>query len=125
MAVRKRSKRRNRRGYGSEPRVTRNTLGEVPPGPTSANAHTNQSHRTRPKPSSMAGERRNDLMRLLTMVMVPGRAFFALGRPVPGVVCLGLQASLVGWVPAAIWAAWATKRVQQKQRALAARLRQG
>ena len=73
----------------------------------------------------MAGERRRGLMRLLTVAMVPGRAFFAMDRPVPGMVCLGLQASLVGWLPAAIWATWATRRVQQKQRALAARLRPG
>ena len=73
----------------------------------------------------MAGEQRQNLMRLLTVVMVPGRAFFAMDRPVPGLVCLGLQASLVGWVPAAIWAAYATKHVEQKQRALAARLRPG
>lgn len=123
--MRKRNKRRNRRGFGSGPQVTRNTPGEVPPGPTSASARMKQSHRIRPKPGSMDGERRNDLMRLLTVVMVPGRAFLAMGRPVPGVVCLGLQASLIGWLPAAIWAAYATKHVQQKQRALAARLRPG
>ena len=73
----------------------------------------------------MDGERRDDLMRLLTVVMVPGRAFFVMEQPIAGLVCLGLQASLVGWVPAAIWAAYATKHVQQKQRALAARLRPG
>ncbi len=64
-------------------------------------------------------------MRLLTAVTIPGRAFFAMDRPIPGMVCLGLQASLVGWLPAAIWAACATSRVQRKQRALAARLRPG
>ena len=125
MAVRKRSKRRNRRSFGSEPQVTRDAQGGVQPGPTSASARTKQSHRTRLKSGSMAGEQRQSLMRLLTIVMVPGRAFFAMDRPVPGLVCLGLQASLVGWPPAAIWAAWATKRAQQKQRALAARLRPG
>ena len=123
--MRKRSKQRNRRSFGSEPQVNRNTQGEVPPGPTLAKARTKQSHQTRPKPGSMDGERRKNLMRLFTVVMVPGRAFFAMERPTAGLVCLGLQASLVGWVPAAIWAAYATKRVQQKQRALAARLRPG
>ena len=73
----------------------------------------------------MAEEQRQGLMRLLTVAMVPGRAFFAMDRRVPGLVCLGLQASLVGWLPAAIWAAWATRHVQQKQRALAARLSPG
>ena len=73
----------------------------------------------------MDGEPRQSFMRLLTIALVPGRAFFAMERPIPGLVCLGLQASLVGWLPAAIWAAYATKRVQQKQRTLAARLRPG
>ena len=78
-----------------------------------------------PEPGFMAGEQRQSLMRLLSAVMVPGRAFFVMQRPVPGLVCLGLQASLVGWLPAAIWAAYATTHVQRKQRALAARLRPG
>ena len=125
MAVRKRSKRRNRRSFGPEPRGTRNVPGEVASGPTWVKARTNQGHRARPAPGFVAGEQRQGLMRLLAVVMVPGRAFFAMDRPVPGLICLGLQASLVGWVPAAIWAAYATKHVQQKQRALAARLRPG
>ena len=123
--MRKRSKRQNRHSSGSEPRVTRNTLGGTQPGPASASARVRQSHWTPPKPSLMAEEQRQGLMRLLTVAMVPGRAFFAMDRPVPGMVCLGLQASLVGWLPAAVWATWATKRVRQKQRALAARLRPG
>ncbi len=125
MAVKKRGKKRNRRSFGPEPRATRNTPGEVTPGPTWAKARTKQSHQARPKPGFMDGEQRQSLMRLLAVVMVPGRAFFAMERPIPGVVCLGLQASLVGWVPAAVWAAWATRRVRQKQRALAVRLRPG
>ena len=125
MAPGKRSKRRNRRNFGLEPQVTRDTQSEVLPGPTSASARMKQSHRMRPKPGSVDEKQRHDLMRLLTVVMVPGRAFFAMERPIAGLACLGLQASLVGWVPAAIWAAYSSKRVQQKQRALAARLRPG
>ena len=125
MAVKKRGRQRNRRGFGSEPQGARNPLDEGLPGPTSAKVRTKQGHRTHPKLGTRDGEQREGLMRLLPVVMVPGRAFFAMDRPIPGLVCLGLQASLVGWLPAAIWATWATKRVWQKQRALAARLRPG
>jgi len=39
------------------------------------------------------------------------------------VVCYALQASLMGWLPAALWAAFVRRRLAQKQRLLAARLR--
>ena len=55
--------------------------------------------------------------------LLPGRVFFAMGRPVPGFVCCVLQASLLGWVPAALWAFWAERGAATKQRSLAARLR--
>jgi hypothetical protein len=55
--------------------------------------------------------------------LLPARVFFAMGRPAPGLVCCVLQASLLGWVPAALWAVHAERRVAQKQRGLAARLR--
>ena len=55
--------------------------------------------------------------------LLPGRVFFAMGRPVPGLVCCVLQASLLGWVPAALWAFWAKRGAATKQRSLAARLR--
>ena len=32
---------------------------------------------------------------------------FTIGRPIAGVVCLILQLTLIGWVPAAIWAVYA------------------
>lgn len=65
-------------------------------------------------------------MRLPTAVLLPGLAFFTIGRPFSGLACLALQASLIGWLPAAVWAASATRQFQisrEKQRALAARLR--
>ena len=46
-------------------------------------------------------------MRLLIAILLPWLAFFTIGRPVAGVVCLILQVTLIGWVPAAIWAAYA------------------
>ena len=56
-------------------------------------------------------------------LLLPGRAFFAMGRPVSGLLCYALQASVVGWLPAALWIAFAQRRVERKQLTLAARLR--
>lgn len=81
--------------------------------------------------SVMAGDRRalrSNFMRQVTAVLLPGPVFFAIGRPGTGLVCLALQLSIVGWLPAAVWAARATRRLQasrERQRALAARLRPG
>jgi hypothetical protein len=34
-------------------------------------------------------------------------AFFTIGRPIAGIVCLVLQITLIGWLPAALWAVYA------------------
>ncbi|WP_417828867.1 YqaE/Pmp3 family membrane protein [Thalassospira sp.] len=46
-------------------------------------------------------------MRLLIALLLPWLLFFTIGRPIAGVICLILQITLVGWVPAAIWAVYA------------------
>lgn len=46
-------------------------------------------------------------MRLLIALLLPWLAFFTIGRPIAGILCLILQITLIGWVPAAIWAAYA------------------
>lgn len=61
--------------------------------------------------------------RMPITVLLPGRAFVTMGRPIAGLVCYALQASLVGWLPAVLWAVRAQGRVERKQRVLAARLR--
>jgi uncharacterized membrane protein YqaE (UPF0057 family) len=45
-------------------------------------------------------------MRLILAIFLPFVAFFTIGRPISGVLCLLLQLTLIGWVPAAIWAAF-------------------
>lgn len=104
----------------SRPTVAHNRrdLDTAPSGPVSEGV-------ARAFPSKVGGGQRDRFNHLLMTIMVPGRTFLAMDRPVSGLVCLGLQASLIGWLPAAIWAAVATTRVRQKQRALAARLRPG
>lgn len=46
-------------------------------------------------------------MRLLLAIFLPPLLFFTIGRPIAGIICLILQITLIGWIPAAIWAAYA------------------
>jgi len=46
-------------------------------------------------------------MRLLIALLLPWLTFFTIGRPVAGIVCLVLQLTLIGWLPAALWAVYA------------------
>lgn len=46
-------------------------------------------------------------MRLLIALILPWLLFFTIGRPIAGIVCLILQVTLIGWVPAALWAVYA------------------
>ena len=46
-------------------------------------------------------------MRLLLAILLPFVAFFTIGRPIAGIICLILQVTLIGWLPAAIWAVYA------------------
>lgn len=46
-------------------------------------------------------------MRLLLAIFLPFVAFFTIGRPIAAVICLILQVTLIGWLPAAIWAVYA------------------
>jgi len=45
-------------------------------------------------------------MRLLLAIFLPWLSFFTIGRPLAGVICLILQLTLLGWLPAAIWAVY-------------------
>ncbi|MHB1668803.1 YqaE/Pmp3 family membrane protein [Thiomonas sp.] len=46
-------------------------------------------------------------MRLLIALFLPWLTFFTIGKPISGIVCLILQLTLIGWIPAAIWAVYA------------------
>jgi uncharacterized membrane protein YqaE (UPF0057 family) len=59
-------------------------------------------------------------MRLLIAIFLPFLAFFLIGRPIAGIVCLILQVTLIGWLPAAIWAAFAVGQYQTDQKIKAA-----
>ncbi|MFP6561534.1 YqaE/Pmp3 family membrane protein [Paraburkholderia sp. B3] len=55
-------------------------------------------------------------MRLLIALIVPWLLFFTIGRPVAGIVCLILQITLIGWIPAAIWAVYALSQFRTDQK---------
>ena len=46
-------------------------------------------------------------MRLLLALLLPWLQFFSIGRPIAGIICLILQCTLIGWIPAAIWSVYA------------------
>ena len=45
-------------------------------------------------------------MRLIIALFLPWLTFFTIGRPIAGVFCLILQITLIGWLPATIWAVY-------------------
>jgi len=46
------------------------------------------------------------MIRLLIALLLPWLLFFTIGKPIQGIICLILQITLIGWIPAAIWAAY-------------------
>ena len=46
-------------------------------------------------------------MRLLISFILPWLTFFTIGRPIAGLICLILQITVIGWLPAAIWSVYA------------------
>ncbi len=61
-------------------------------------------------------------MRLIIALILPWLTFFTIKRPFAGIFCLILQCTLIGWIPATIWAVYALgqyKTDQKIQRALA------
>ena len=55
-------------------------------------------------------------MRLLIALILPWATFFTIGRPISGIVCLILQITLVGWIPATIWAVYALSQFKTDQK---------
>ncbi|SAK52833.1 membrane protein [Caballeronia glebae] len=63
-------------------------------------------------------------MRLFLAIIIPWLQFFTIGRPIDGIICLLLQITLIGWIPAAIWSVFALgqyKTDRKIERALGSR----
>jgi len=46
-------------------------------------------------------------MRLILAIFLPWLNFFTIGKPIAGIVCIILQLTLIGWLPAALWSVYA------------------
>jgi len=55
-------------------------------------------------------------MRLLLAIFLPFVVCFTIGRPIAGVICLVLQITLIGWLPAALWAVYALSQYKTDQK---------
>jgi uncharacterized membrane protein YqaE (UPF0057 family) len=55
-------------------------------------------------------------MRLLLALILPWLQFFTIGRPFAGLICLILQLTLIGWVPAAIWSVYALSQYKTDEK---------
>lgn len=61
-------------------------------------------------------------MRLILAIFLPFLLFFTIGRPIAGIICLILQITLIGWIPAALWAIYALSQYKTDQKISAAKL---
>lgn len=55
-------------------------------------------------------------MRFLIALIFPWLLFFTIGRPFAGIICLVLQITVLGWIPAAIWAVYALSQYKTDQK---------
>jgi hypothetical protein len=55
-------------------------------------------------------------LRLIIALLLPWLLFFTIGRPIAGIVCLALQITLVGWLPAAIWAVYSLSQYKTDEK---------
>lgn len=63
-------------------------------------------------------------MRLILAILLPWVQFFTIGKPIAGVICLFLQLTIIGWIPASIWSVYALSQYKTDKKieaALAAR----
>ena len=55
-------------------------------------------------------------MRLIIALILPWLTFFTIGRPVSGLICLILQLTVIGWLPATIWAVYSLSQYKTDQK---------
>ncbi|MGR5095992.1 YqaE/Pmp3 family membrane protein [Vibrio maritimus] len=55
-------------------------------------------------------------MRLILAILLPWLQFFTIGRPIAGGVCLILQLTLIGWIPAVIWSTFALNQYENDKK---------
>lgn len=55
-------------------------------------------------------------MRLIIALLLPWLTFFTIGKPIAGVICLILQITVIGWLPATIWAVYSLSQFKTDQK---------
>lgn len=55
-------------------------------------------------------------MRLLLAILLPWLQFFTIKKPISGIICLILQITLIGWIPAAIWSVYSLSQYKTDQK---------
>lgn len=55
-------------------------------------------------------------MRLILALLLPWLQFFTIGKPISGIICLLLQLTLIGWIPASIWSVYALSQYKTDQK---------
>jgi len=55
-------------------------------------------------------------MRYVLALFLPWLTFFTMGMVGSGIICLILQLTVIGWLPASIWAFFAINNYYAKQR---------
>lgn len=61
-------------------------------------------------------------MRIITNLLAPWMHFLTINRPVAATVCLLLQISVIGWVPATIWSVYSINQRNRTARRIAKRI---
>ncbi len=55
-------------------------------------------------------------MRFILALLVPWLQFFTIGKPISGLICLFLQITIIGWLPATIWSVYALSQYKTDQK---------
>ncbi len=53
---------------------------------------------------------------ILIAILLPWLSFFLRGKIIQGIICLLLQITLIGWLPAAIWAVMSRSEAKTEKR---------
>lgn len=65
-------------------------------------------------------KRGDEAMRLILAILLPWVQFFTIGKPIAGIICLLLQLTIIGWLPAAIWSVYALSQYKTDKKIEAA-----
>ncbi|RTL02264.1 MAG: YqaE/Pmp3 family membrane protein [Proteobacteria bacterium] len=57
-------------------------------------------------------------MRYILALFFPWLTFFTMSKPFQGIICLVLQITLIGWIPATIWSFISITNFENQQRLL-------